>query len=191
MFVARTRLEGAHGHDANRLFSVVEQTRGRSLLELLVSAPLGDLKKPPELRAGERQIAALQLQLYRSKGRADRQRLLDQIFSAEERLAPVETELFNSTRINPRKAVTLKDLQAVLRSDEVVLEFALAEPHRIASWRRALLRESASFRVGQPFRPAFDLCCRRFGQVRNHAPRRRLLAPRYSITSLRSQGRAG
>jgi CHAT domain-containing protein/Tfp pilus assembly protein PilF len=128
VFVARTRLEGARGHDANRLFSVVEQTRGRSLLELLVSAPLGDLKKPPELRAGERQIAALQLQLYRAKGRADRQRLLDQIFSAEERLAPVETELFNSTRINPRKAVTLKDLQAVLRSDEVVLEFALAEP---------------------------------------------------------------
>src|SRR6267154_1149428 len=111
VFVARTRLEGGHGQDPNRLFSVVEQTRGRSLVELLVSAPLGDLKKPPELRAGERQIAALQLQLYRSKGRADRQRLLDQIFSAEERLAPVETELFNSTRINPRKAVTLKDLQ--------------------------------------------------------------------------------
>jgi hypothetical protein len=128
VFVARTRLEGAHSQDPNRLFSVVEQARGRSLLELLVSAPVGDVKKPPELRAGEREIAALQLQLYRVRGRAERQRLLDQIFSVEERLAPVETELFNRTRINPRKTVTVRDMQGVLRSDEVVVEFALAEP---------------------------------------------------------------
>ena len=128
VFIARMRLEGSYGRDPARMFTVVEQARGRSLLELLLSTPLGDLKEPPELRAGEREIAALQLKLYRAQGRAERQRLLDQIFAAEERIAPVSTELFNRTRTAPRTPVDLKDLQTALRRDELLLEFVLAEP---------------------------------------------------------------
>jgi hypothetical protein len=77
VYVSRIRLAGASGEDPGRAFSVVEQARGRSLLELLMSTPVSDVKMPPELRAGERRIAALQLQLLRAKGRTDRQRLLD------------------------------------------------------------------------------------------------------------------
>jgi CHAT domain-containing protein len=111
------------------MFAVLEQARGRSLLELLLSTPVSDVRKPPELRAAERSIAALQLKLLRARGRAERQRLLDQIFVAEQHLAPLSTELFNRTHSGPRKPVTLKELQGVLRVDEVLLEFVLAEPY--------------------------------------------------------------
>src|SRR5438046_2574483 len=86
VYVSRIRLAGASGEDPGRAFSVVEQARGRSLLELLMSIPVSEVKMPPELRAGERRIAALQLRLLRAKGRTERQRLLDQIFLAEEQL---------------------------------------------------------------------------------------------------------
>ncbi len=131
VFLARIRLEGSQG-DPTRLFSVLEQARGRSLLELLLATPVGDVTRPAEFRAAERRIAALQLRLLRAKGRAERERLLDQIFVAEEQLAPLSTELFNRTRTPSRKPVTLKDLQRTLRADEVLLEFALTEPNSYA-----------------------------------------------------------
>jgi hypothetical protein len=88
----------------------------------------GHVTKPPEYRAGESQIAALQVKLLRAKARPERQRLLDQIFVAEERFAPISTELFNRARTAPRKLVTLRDVQRALRADEVLLEFAVFEP---------------------------------------------------------------
>jgi CHAT domain-containing protein len=129
VFQARIRLEGLRGEDPSRMFTVLEQVRGRSLLELLLSTPLSDVAKPPELHAVERRIAALQSRLLRAQDRNERQRLLDEIFDAEEQLAPISTELFERTRTRPRAPVTLQNVQAVLRRDEVLLEFALSEPH--------------------------------------------------------------
>ena len=65
VFLARIRLEAAHEQNPSRAFAVVEQARGRSLFELLLSTPVANVKKSPEVRAGEREIAALQLQLLR------------------------------------------------------------------------------------------------------------------------------
>ena len=128
VFLARIRLEAAHEPNPSRAFAVVEQARGRSLLELLLSTPVANVKKSPELRTGEREIAALQVQLLRVKSRTQRQRLLDQIFLAEARLGAVSTELFNRTRTVPRRPLTLRDVQRALRPDEVFLEFALVDP---------------------------------------------------------------
>ncbi len=129
--VARARLEGAQGN-ATRLFAVLEQAKGRSLLDLLSSTPVADVRQPAELRAGERRIAALQLQLLRTQSRVERRRLLDRIFAAEEQLAPISTELFSSTRTAPRKPFALSQVQRTLRSDEVLLDFAVAEPNSYA-----------------------------------------------------------
>ncbi len=131
VFLARIRLEGSRG-SPNALFSVLERVRGRSLLELLLATPIADVTKTAEFRAAERRIAVLQLRLMRAKGRHDRQLLLDQIFVAEEQLAPLSTELFKRTRTAPHKPSTLRDLQRALRTDEVLLEFALAEPNSYA-----------------------------------------------------------
>ncbi len=64
VFLARIRLEGERKQNLARTFDVVEQARGRSLLELLVNRPVSDQRKPQELRDGERQIAALQKRLF-------------------------------------------------------------------------------------------------------------------------------
>lgn len=133
LFLARMRLEGARGADAGRLFGIVEQARGRSLLELLLARPLADVAQPAAFRTQERRIAALQVQLFRTKTHAERQRLLDQIFVAEEQLAPLSTALFDQTRrISPRKPVTLRQFQNILHANELFLQFALAEPRSYA-----------------------------------------------------------
>lgn len=133
LFLARMRLEGARGADAGRLFAIVEQARGRALLELLLARPLADVAQPAAFRNQERRIAALQVQLFRPKTHAERQRLLDQIFVAEEQLAPLSTALFDQTRrTSPRKPVTLREFQRILHANELFLEFALAEPRSYA-----------------------------------------------------------
>jgi CHAT domain-containing protein/Tfp pilus assembly protein PilF len=126
---ARIRLEGEQASkNPAGLFAVVERARGRSLLDLLHARPLSQIQKPEDLRAGERHIATLQLRLLRTKSQVERGRLLDDIFIAEERLAPLTTELFTQAGRSPRGAVSLSRVQAALRPDELLLEYALAEP---------------------------------------------------------------
>lgn len=132
VFLARIRLEGARG-DVGRLFAAIEVARGRPLLELLVNRPLSDQKQPQELRAGERKIAALQRKLLQTVDRRERRQLLDQIFDAEEQLAPVSTTMFErSRRGGPRTRIEVTQLQRVLASDELFLQFALTEPQSYA-----------------------------------------------------------
>jgi len=112
-------------------------------VDLLHARPLSDLRKPEDLRRGERRIAALQLQLLRTTDRPNRQRLMDEIFRAEEQLAPITTELFTRARRNVRGAITLRDVQGALRPDELLLEIALAEP---ASYGIVVSRSTARVR---------------------------------------------
>lgn len=129
VFLARIRLEGERG-EVSRMFAAIEQARGRPLLELLVNRPLSDQRRPQELRDGERQIATLQRKLLQTVDGRERRRLLDQIFNAEEQLAPISTALFDrSRRAGPRTRIALRDIQRVLTSDELLLQFALTEPH--------------------------------------------------------------
>jgi CHAT domain-containing protein len=133
VFLARIRLEGARGPDPGCLFSIVEQARGRALLELLSATPAADVRAPSGLKAGERRLAALQVQLFQTKTGAERARLLGQIFVAEEQLAPLTTAFFDRTRrTTERRPITLRDVQRALRDDELFLEFALAEPRSYA-----------------------------------------------------------
>jgi CHAT domain-containing protein len=129
LFLARVRLEGARGPDAARLYTIIEQARGRALLELLRATRVADVKQPPALRAQERRISRLQVQLVQARTRAERQRLLDQIFAAEEQLAPLTTAVFDRTRAaSVRKSTTLRALQRAMRPEELFLGVALAEP---------------------------------------------------------------
>lgn len=130
---ARIRLEG-EGVDAapTALFAVLERARARSLVDLLHARPLSEVRKPEELRVGERKIAALQMQLLRTTNRAKRQQLLDEIFRAEEALAPLTTELFARSRRSARAPVTLRGVQSALRPNELLFEVALGEPASFA-----------------------------------------------------------
>jgi CHAT domain-containing protein len=127
VYLTRIRVEAGR-RQTGAVFAVLEQAHGRSLLQLLLSTALADVKKPPELRAAERKISSLQIKLLRTSGRSQRQRLLDEIFVAEEQLAPLETQLFSRARAVSRTPLTLREVQGTLRPDELLVEFALAEP---------------------------------------------------------------
>jgi CHAT domain-containing protein/tetratricopeptide (TPR) repeat protein len=129
VFIARIRLEGARGPNAARMYTAIEEARGRPLLELLVNKPLSSQTRPAELQASERRISALQRRLLQTTDRSARQQLLDQIFEAEQQLAPATTALFTrSRRTGVQVMPRLNALQAVLQPDEVFVEFALADP---------------------------------------------------------------
>lgn len=133
VFLARIRLEGARGQNAGRMYAAIEDARGRSLLELLANRPLASQARPEAMREGERRISNLQRRLFQTINAAARGRLLDQIFAAEEQLAPVTTEFFDGARrATTRAAPSLARLQRVLRADEVFVEFALANPQSFA-----------------------------------------------------------
>jgi CHAT domain-containing protein/tetratricopeptide (TPR) repeat protein len=129
VYSARIRLEAASERSPRRAFQIVEEARGRSLLELLLSTPVASVAaKSRDMRTRERTLSALQVKLLRATARSDRRRLLDQIFLAEAQLAPISTELFSRTRTGPRQPLTLAAVQHALRPDEVFVEFALANP---------------------------------------------------------------
>jgi hypothetical protein len=96
--LARIRPEGARGPDAGRLFSIIEEARGRAPLELLLATLVSDVLPAAAMQAQERKLTALEAQLFRATTRGERQRLLDEIFIAEEQLAPLSTVMFSEAR---------------------------------------------------------------------------------------------
>lgn len=129
VFMARIRLEGERGGSPAAFLAVVEQARGRALLDLLQSQSPSDARRSAAVSAGQRRIASLQVQLFDATNQRERQRVLDEIFTAELQLAPIATELYSQARrAGPRAPVSLADLQRSLRDDELFLEFVLAEP---------------------------------------------------------------
>lgn len=144
VFLARIRLEGARGSDPGRMYSAIEEARGRALLQLLVNRPLALQQRPRELLQGEKRISDLQRRLLQSTNAGARERLLAEIFAAEEVLAPASTAFFDrAARTGTRAAARLSDLKAALRPDEVFVEFALADP---ASYALIVTRSAARVR---------------------------------------------
>jgi CHAT domain-containing protein/tetratricopeptide (TPR) repeat protein len=133
VIASRIRLEASRPPDVTRAFDVVQQARARSLLELLVNRPIAEERRPREVRDVERRIASLQRQLLHTRDRKARQRLLGEIFAAEEQLAPSTTAMFDRTRrAEERPNIALADVQASLRADEVLVEYALADQASLA-----------------------------------------------------------
>lgn len=144
VFLSRIRLEGARGADAGRMYAAIEDARGRSLQQLLVNRPLALQPRSRELVQGERRISDLQRRLLQTTDRGARQRLLTDIFAAEELLAPASTTFFDrATRAGTRAAPRISALQGALRPDEVLVEFALADP---VSYALVVTRGSARVR---------------------------------------------
>jgi CHAT domain-containing protein len=133
VFLARIHLEGARGQSPARMYAAIEHARGRSLLQLLVNRPLGSQPQSRELLEGQRKIAALQRRLLQTTARDARRRLLDQIFAAEEQLAPASTVFFDRARREGRRdTASLSKLQSALMPDELYIEYALTAPRSYA-----------------------------------------------------------
>ena len=79
VFVDRIRLEGTSRPNPARMFSLIEQVRGRTLTELLLGSPMWRTPPGRTLAQAERQLSTLQRSLYGSRRTTDRKAILDSI----------------------------------------------------------------------------------------------------------------
>ncbi len=115
-------------HETATAFGIIERARGRTAADALCDHSVKGPETPPE-RALETQMASLQLQLMRSDDPKARTKLLDNLLEAEEKLGYNEGSLRPKLHLISTERVPLPQLQEILRPDEALLEYVLAEPH--------------------------------------------------------------
>jgi CHAT domain-containing protein/tetratricopeptide (TPR) repeat protein len=118
----------------DQALSVLERVRGRTAAALLENKVTFNKNESQDAQALETEVSELQLRLMRSENATERADLLDQLVECERKLEWTRTE---RTESNPKwfeKPSGVKAIQASLRSDEVVLEYVLNEPHSYCLW---------------------------------------------------------
>ncbi len=128
VYVGYVRLAAAKLNDLNTAFTVVEQARGRSLADLIVSRETIPNVSSPQMTEFDRRISALQIQLMSPHSRTERKQILDELLETELFLAPIaaaNSRPWMQVQIRP---ISIQDFQKTLRPDEVVLEYVLDDP---------------------------------------------------------------
>ncbi len=128
-------------NDPHTAFWILERVRGRAATDFLRSIPLDTSKPAPPQSPLEKEIARLQIRLMRAETPRERRDLLDQLYTAEAKLAPIIGERNSFTRRVLHDPIQLDKMQASLRPDELILEYVLDEPN---SFCLALTQQSAS-----------------------------------------------
>jgi CHAT domain-containing protein len=126
-------LEAQEGN-VERALGVLERVRGRTAAALLQNKVTFSKNESEDVRALENNVSEFQLRLMRSESAQERVALLDQLVEYERRLEWTRTDRRESKLGWFEKPSSLKAIQASLRSDEVVLEYVLSEPHSYCVW---------------------------------------------------------
>lgn len=120
------RLAADRLNDPVKAFDIIERARGRVVADVLRTLPADGPADIVDSDERGRAIARLQVRLMRTQGPADRRRLLDQLWEAEQRLRgrtpePPGAPFERGERTN------VKALQQLLANDELLLEYVLTE----------------------------------------------------------------
>src|SRR5229473_3539040 len=132
-YLQHFELEARQGN-LDRALIVLERVRGRTAAALLENKVTFSKNESENVRALENNVSEFQLRLMRSESAQDRVALLDQLVEYERRLEWTRTDRRESKLGWFEKPSSLKEIQASLRSDEVVLEYVLGEPHSYCVW---------------------------------------------------------
>lgn len=129
VFLARVRIELKAGAGPDRIFSIVEQARGRAVTDLLMGRGLGEKAQTPAATDGERRISALQAQLWTAKGAVARNRILGQIVRAESDMMAVSAQSDRLRQLSGDRTVPrLGSVRQSLAANEILLEYVLDDP---------------------------------------------------------------
>jgi CHAT domain-containing protein len=110
-------------------YSVIEEARGRGLADALRGDRESLSGTDESTRDAEKEINQVQLALLHETNPNRRQTLLDNLFAAEQILAPIrKTNVPLGSQSDRSRPVPIAKLQAVLHPDEVILEYVLDEP---------------------------------------------------------------
>ena len=132
-YVHHFELEARQGN-VERGLAVLERVRGRTAAALLENKVTFSKSESDNVRALETEVSELQLRLMRSESAAERTEVLDQLVEYERRLEWTRTDRKESKPGWFEKPASLKAIQTSLRSDEIVLEYVLSEPHSYCLW---------------------------------------------------------
>jgi CHAT domain-containing protein len=121
------RLAADRLNDPLKAYDIIERPRGRAVADVLRTLPSDDPVRRPAAVAQDRTIPRLQLQLMRAQAPAERRRLLDQLWEAEQRYSNQSAAPRAALLVGGQRA-SVKALQQTLASDELVLEYVLSEP---------------------------------------------------------------
>src|SRR5580693_4832590 len=124
----------AKAGNVERALNVLERVRGRTAAAVLENKVSFSKNESDDVRALEDAVSDLQLRLMRSESPQERAGLLDQLVEYERRLEWTRTERRDSKPGWYEKPSSLKEIQASLRSDEIVLEYVLSDPHSYCVW---------------------------------------------------------
>jgi CHAT domain-containing protein len=111
-------------HDYDKALRVLEEARGRVEAQALEHH---EYRPPSDPTPEERRLTELNLELLNSNDQAKRTELTKRIYDTE--LATDQRSLESLAISEP---VELRDLQAKLNDDELLVEYVLAEPHSYA-----------------------------------------------------------
>ena len=117
-----------HMKDPPQAFQVLERARGGTVAAGLLSKRDDADKESPETKARLKRISELQARMRSAKTDAEREILRDQIFEAEQLMAPASTQDNEYFRRITAEPVSLNKLQSSLQADEIILEFVLNNP---------------------------------------------------------------
>jgi len=115
--------------DADQALAILERARGRTLVEAIRSKLIEPGKEKAQSPMPARELSALNSKLLEARTTSERKELLDQLFMAEQRMAPVIAQQNAYFRNGMSKPASLQSVQSILRPRELLLEFVLSEPH--------------------------------------------------------------
>ncbi|HTF62755.1 MAG TPA: CHAT domain-containing protein, partial [Edaphobacter sp.] len=112
-----------HFHDSRRAYNIVEEGRGRAIVDLLVS----DRSTSARANATGQRISRLRLQLTNLHSTADIKKQRDALFVAAEQLRSVNPPLTILSTKNFRP-IPVEIVQTKLATSETVLEYVISDP---------------------------------------------------------------
>jgi CHAT domain-containing protein len=126
-YIAHFRLAVQRGNIADA-FRIMERVRGRALASLLYSRSANQTESPMEAELNSK-IAAIQSQLMETDDAQKRSGLLGNLYRYERELAFADNESTLDRHELPPRAASVTSVRQVLRDDELMIEYVLAEPN--------------------------------------------------------------
>lgn len=112
-----------HFNDVDAAYNVVEEGRGRAIVDLLLSGG----SSSPQAREIDRRIASLRLQMLAARSSDEMDRLRQAIFFAEQsRGVNPDLTILGTKQFRP---IPAQAIQQSLRPSEMLLEYVLADPN--------------------------------------------------------------
>jgi hypothetical protein len=138
IFINHFKLTLSQLKDPLHSFTILERARGRTVAEAIRSRLIDPELENSDLAVENEEISDLNAALVAAKSLVERKKLLDRLFTAEQRMAPVVAQQNLYFRKVVPRPVSIEELPSVLKPKEMILEYILSEP---VSYRLRITRE--------------------------------------------------